>query len=516
MKKNKEDSLFKRYFYKLLTGIIGLPTQLIIQSIIPRALGSLAYGQFTFLSNSFTQITGFFNSGFSYAYYTKLSSDLDDKDLIKFFFRLVLIFILIIFLGTTGILLLEYDIYIWPDQEVIYIYMAFIWSILNFCASTLNKTIDAYGLTKSGEIIKIVQKIFSLFLISGLYFFFKLDLFYFFIYHYIIIIFLILGNFFILNKSGINVFKFGILAKNKVNEFITFFWNYSHPMISYSFIGMIVGLLDYWFLQKFSGSTELGYFGLSFRIASVCFIFTGAMVPLLMREFSVSFSNLNISQMRYLFLKNIPLLYVISATISIFLFINAKDVTQIIGGDGFKEAGYSVALMSLYPIHQTYGQISSSLFMATNQTVLYRNIGIFMMVLGLILSFFLIAPEKFYGMNYGSLGLVIKMLIMQIFVVNVQLFYNSKYLKFNFIKLVGHQLIILIIFFLIAYSSKYLSNFIFESNLLSFLLSGVIYIILIFIMIYKFPNLISFTKTDIINTKIIFFKKIKQIFTNIN
>lgn len=49
MKENKEDSLTKRYFQKLSTSIIAFPIGLIIQAIIPRSLGPIAYGQFIFL-----------------------------------------------------------------------------------------------------------------------------------------------------------------------------------------------------------------------------------------------------------------------------------------------------------------------------------------------------------------------------------------------------------------------------------------------------------------------------------
>ncbi|GAH85102.1 unnamed protein product, partial [marine sediment metagenome] len=67
---NKEDSLKKRYFFKLCANLIGLPISIVIQSIIPRGLGPSAYGDFTFLTNFFTKVTGFFDAGTSIAFYT--------------------------------------------------------------------------------------------------------------------------------------------------------------------------------------------------------------------------------------------------------------------------------------------------------------------------------------------------------------------------------------------------------------------------------------------------------------
>ena len=507
MKLNNKYSLRKHYFNKLSTGLISLPIQLIIQSIVPRSLGPVAYGQFTFLSNSFAQIISFFDSGLSYAYYTKLSGDLLNKGLISYFFRLIFFLTVIIVLMISGIILLKLDVYIWPDQKVMFIYMALFWALINFYASTINKTIDAYGLTSTGELIKISQKIFSLVLILGLYFFLRIDLFSFFLYHYVIMIFLIIAGLVLLKRNGVNLLKPFVLVKGQVKALTNYFWSYSSPIITYSFVSMIVGLLDYWFLQQFSGSSQQGYFGLSFRIASICFIFTGAMTPLITREFSIAFSNKNIPKMRSLYVNNIPLLYTIAATISVFLCLQANVLTQIIGGDEFKEAGVAVALMTLYPIHQSYGQLSGSVFYATGQTKLYRNIGVSMMVFGLIVSFFLIGPQKYYGFDLGALGLAIKMLVMQFILVNIQLFFNSKYLKLNFKKFVGHQILIVIIFLIFAFSAKYFSALVFENNLLSFLLSGVIYLIFIIVLLYNFPVLISIKKNKIREIIIVLSKK---------
>ena len=40
---NKEDSLKKRYVYKLGANIIGIPVSLVVQAIIPRILGPAVY-----------------------------------------------------------------------------------------------------------------------------------------------------------------------------------------------------------------------------------------------------------------------------------------------------------------------------------------------------------------------------------------------------------------------------------------------------------------------------------------
>ena len=70
-----------------------------------------------------------------------------------------------------------------------------------------------------------------------------------------------------------------------------------------------------------------------------------------------------------------------------------------------------------------------TLFYSTNRTKNYRNIGLFIIPIGLLVSFFLIAPESYGGFNLGAYGLVCQMLIVQLLSTNIMLFSNSKYLK---------------------------------------------------------------------------------------
>ena len=115
--------------------------------------------------------------------------------------------------------------------------------------------------------------------------------------------------------------------------------------------------------------------------------------------------------MAKIFRRYIPLLYAIAAYLSCFVLINAHAVTYIVGGEQFKSAVLVVSILAVYPIHQTYGQLSGAVFMATGQTKLRRNIGSFFQVLGLPLSYFLLAPTHYYGLNSGAVDLAIKIML---------------------------------------------------------------------------------------------------------
>ncbi len=161
MNRSNEDSLKKRYLYKLFTNLVGLAISMVTQAIIPRGLGPKAYGDFNFLTNFFNQIVGFFDMGTSIGFYTKLSQRPKEFGLVSFY---------LYFTGIVSVAIMGFVVIIhmsqvfpkvWPNQEMQYIYMATGFGILTWVVQIFNQMVDAYGLTVSGELARIYQRRFK-------------------------------------------------------------------------------------------------------------------------------------------------------------------------------------------------------------------------------------------------------------------------------------------------------------------------------------------------------------------
>lgn len=171
-----EDSLKKRYTYKLSANLFGLAISLVTQAIIPRGLGPKAYGNFSFLSNFFSQFVGFFDMGTSIGFFTKLSQRQRDIGIITFYISFAIIVSIALFLIVFIVSFIPGAMKIWPDQLMYFVYLAAIWGIFSWFIHIFNQMVDAFGLTVSGEKAKIAQKILGVILISGLFFSDQLDL----------------------------------------------------------------------------------------------------------------------------------------------------------------------------------------------------------------------------------------------------------------------------------------------------------------------------------------------------
>jgi O-antigen/teichoic acid export membrane protein len=494
------DSLRKRYFFKFGANLIGLALSAVTYALIPRGLGPKAYGDFTFLSHFFTEIVNFLDMGTSLCFYTKLSQRPRELGLVQFYLG----FSVVVSLAVMGFAALAQPFslhrWLWPGQQMLYIYLAALWGILMWFNKLLIMMGDAYGLTVSTELGRMAQKVMGCIVIFMLFWSQQLQLANLFFYQYVVLIFLIVFILWVIRKAGYSL-KWGIINSIKqVKTYFKEFYEYSHPLFTYSLAGLVVGLLDRWLLQYFAGSVQQGFWGLSYQIGAFCFLFTGAMTPLLTREYAIAFGKNDLEQMSYLFRRYTPVFYSLAAYFACFVAVQADSVIYLTGGKNFSGAYPAVAIMAFYPIHQTYGQLSGSIFYATGQTALYRNIGIIFMLLGLPLTYFLVAPPDRHGLDAGAMGLAGKMVFLQFIAVNVQLYFNTLLLKLRFWHYVGHQLLCVGSMLSVAIIVSWgVDKFVAGPAMViqRFLLAGILYTLLVVILTYLHPVIFGLNREDL-------------------
>ncbi|MBI1388564.1 MAG: hypothetical protein GC154_08960 [bacterium] len=282
----------------------------------------------------------------------------------------------------------------------------------------------------------------------------------------------------------------------KWKEYALEFITYTLPLLTYSFIGMFENILERWMLQSFSGSAEQGFFGLSNRVGEICFLFTGALTPLLLREYAKAFGARDFDALRSLFKRYVPFFYCLSCYFAVFIAMQSAKISLFLGGEKFREADWAMAIMAFYPLHRTYGSLSSNVFFATNQTKLFRNISIISQSVSLPAAYFLLAPASMFGLNLGSTGLALKMVLVQCFSVNLQLWFNCRYLKLPFMKFVFHQIYSIAVFAVPSYAAIRLAEYMIQNDILSFLTSGFIYSILSVLIVYFLPGLIMMSAAE--------------------
>jgi hypothetical protein len=125
-------------------------------------------------------------------------------------------------------------------------------------------------------------------------------------------------------------------------------------------------------------------------------------------------------------------------------------------------------------------------------------------VIGLPLSYFLIAPVDKMGLNAGASGMAIKMVALQFSTVNVLLYFNARVLGLRFWRYFGHQVVCMGALLTLSLLTSMVMDHvlrIFDSVLISFVSSGIIYSILVAGLLMVFPIVFGLNRNDLQSLK---------------
>lgn len=493
-------TLARRYIFKLAANIISIPVYLLMEMILPRALGPVTYGNYNYATTMFQQFTGFLDMGTSTCLYNQLACHHKRPALLSFYFRIIILILILLVLACGLLYNPNIGARLMPQIPYYLVPLAALWAWLTWVGRVLRSANDALGITIPSELFRSIISMAAVMILLVLFLTGTLNAGTLFLQQYFLLgasacaFWSVCHNFWAASgkKTGWS------LPRNQKQLFARRFFNYSHPLFVQGLLSFFMIAAERWLLQWFDGSAQQGFFSLSQKVGMACFLFVSAMTPLLMREFSIAWKNNNTEAIGILLSRFAPLLYAIAAYFSCFTVVEAREIVEIFGGNKFRAAILPVQIMALYPVHQAYGQIASSVFHSSGKTRILRNMTAIECVYGLMLAWIMIAPAQLYGFNLGATGLAIKTVITQFISVNIYLWLVSRFVQFNFYKNLSHQIWALCLFILIGILCREISLLWLGSGFLRFLFSGLLYSIILAICGFLFPAIYGFSRQDLL------------------
>ena len=513
-------SLKGRFLFKLMSNVTSILMGLVTIGLVPRALGPADYGRFEFISTNFKLVLDTLTIHVPSAFFNWVSrkGHKEDADLatgvtlyfvgmVSFLFAIIIAISLMTGLHST----------LWPDVPPPYLWEAFGLTLAVFAFQLCTYLADGRALTIGLEKIRLIQNTGKAVICLFLVWFGFMNLHTLFFSQMLItgLAALFTAVWLYQEKTfALRILQPWQFPRAEIGRYASFLKAFVRPLVMLVAAGFFFNYFDRWFLQLIGGSSEYGYFGLSDRLGAVAFIFTSAMTPLLMREFAYAFEEGDTVKLISLF-DRIKIFLFIAVTLSCFLSIQSAAIVEIIGGAEFRGAILPISIMALYPIHQTFGQLSASLLIATDQTGLYSKIGLVCMFASVPITYFLMAPGTYSipGLGWGATGLAVKMVIVNVIAANIQLYYNTKFLNISFRKWLVLQLkLIGIIYAIAAVSSRItaaiprellMSLDIFNIDPAIFIalarigLSGLLYLSIIFILLIVVPDFAGIGRYEI-------------------
>lgn len=473
-----------------------VPINLITVSIISRTLGPELYGDYRYLVYFFTLFASFIGFGGNF-FTTELAKNHLDKRLISFYLNYLILNwlgagLIMIFIRYTKVA----SIFFPTEIQLKYLWVAFFLSFLTFASQFLESMTDSCGLTKNASIFNFFAKILGVGVLCLLIYLLKwTNLLSIFLFNISIVLLTITGFSFVLKTNKIPVFSFKISLQDFKKKFTSFF-SYSHPLLVLSLFSFAIGFLGRWILQFFGGSVQQGYFSFSDSFSAFIIIFSNSITPLLQREFSISFNNRDIEKMKNLFLKSLLIFTAVTSFLSFFIMINADKITLLIGGKSFQDAIISTQIMILYPIPYIVNNILYATIYATGKTTILRNVQMVIGVLGVFITYFLLAPAKYYGFHMGAIGFALSMVSVTYLNHVLLLKYCTSIFDLKWIKVLFNYSKIILIFIVTGIAGKLLFGILIHGTIIYLLVSGIIYTTVTGFIFFKSPGLIGFTISE--------------------
>lgn len=491
-------SLRKRYAYKLGTNAVSLLINLVAQAIIPRGLGPSSFGSYQFLTNSFDRVIGFLEMGTSTCFYTELSRNQRDRSIVSFYLLYTVGIAVVLGLVVAASLWGRGAAALWPGQVFAAIALAAGVSLCTWIVGVFGRMNDAYGQTVPAEKMRMLQKALGLVLLMALFASGGLTLWSYFAYQYIALLLLAAALLVVNARGGHSLRHLVFPSRERMRLLGRQFFSYSRPLVLLGFFGLAAGFFDRWLLQHCGGGVEQGFYSLSFQVGAVCILFTSAMTPLFMRELSIAHGVGDRNRMTDLFRRSVPVLFSLAAFFSCFVAVNARQFTDLFGGSRYAGAMTAVAVMALYPMHQTLGQMCASVYYATGETKRYSRISMIFLFVGIPLTYVLVAPTGSWGVGAGATGLAIKMVLINILDVNVQLYFVVRILALPFWRYLGGQAIVFACFTGLSVGAAGIAGFVpaGPAGVLRLIVSGLLYVSAAATVVWYTPAMVGLERED--------------------
>ena len=238
-----------------------------------------------------------------------------------------------------------------------------------------------------------------------------------------------------------------------VGRFVT----YCKPLILFGVVGFAYTFFDRWFLQRFGGAQQQGFFATSQQFATVSVLITTSVLQIFGKEIAEARQAGRTEQVKHLYQRVAQGCWCISAAVSCLLIPHSRDILVFLLGPGYEGAWLSLTCMLFFPILQSLGQINGMFFYATEQTDIYSRLGILAMVLGIPLTYLLLAPVHgaVPGFGLGALGLSLKAVLLACCSVGMQAYVIARTLRLprRWVLSLGSVILALLS---LSYSSKWL------------------------------------------------------------
>lgn len=490
------NNIDKRFIYTFFSNLFKSGLNFITGLLLAKWLGPEDFGRMAFLLASFIAIKSLMDFASSSAFFTFISQKKRSVIFISYYWIWVFLQLMLTLFVVLILLPEELILNIWGDETKFLIFLALIASFLqNAVWNDVSQMAEASRKTIEIQTINVLLMFCNLIATLSLIYFGKLGLPAIFI---VIIIEWTLASMFAfkLYETNSKTISENNDSPDRLKDVFQLFFDYCKPFVLYVIISFAYDFGDRWMLQNWGGSTEQAYYAISLQFSGILLIITTSILKIFWKEIAEANHKGDLNAVSTIYTKTLKLVFLAGCFICGFLIPWTYEIINLFLGDEYTPAVMTLMIMFLYPVHQSMGQINGALLYATGNTRIHINCGLVFMILGIISTYIVLAPKDLIipGYNLGSIGLVSKLVVIQIIGVNVVAWIISKKFKWKFE--FAYQIKMLTTFLFFGFFIKHLIISILNISLASIFVYALLYLMIFVLILIYFPNIIGLDKSE--------------------
>lgn len=394
---------------------------------IARALNPAGYGDLMFLLGSFVAIRSLLDLGSSSAFFTFLSQSARGAR----FYLVYISWLAFQFIATLALLWLVMPsslfekIWLGQDREIVM--LAFVaaflqqqvWQMVGQIGEAMRKTVKVQMMN-----LAVALLYFAVIALISMYGSLSVEK----------ILLILIGQYVVATVVAYLFLRdagaMSPVEEKSLSEILGDYWKYCKPLVALALVSFAYDFADKWMLQKFGGAAQQGYFQIANQFAAVSLLATTSILSVFWKEIADAWEKQDRARVAMLYRKVSRGLVMLGAIISGLLLPWSEQIVGIFLGAAYVNAWPVFAVMLLYPIHQSMGQIGGTMFLASGQTQKYMLVGIAVMLASIPVSYFMLAPATdswLPGLEMGALGMAYKMVALGVISVNIQAWVIARY-----------------------------------------------------------------------------------------
>ena len=409
-------SISSRFVFSVLANLLRGGIAFITTVIIARVLGPGEYGDYAFLFGSVVSIMVLLDMGTSQAFQTFMCQKERGNIFVLSYVGWKLLQVLLVLLVVGIILPEEWLIKIWLGHERDLVLLAFaamfmqqqVWQIMIQIG-------ESKRLTQRVQVLGVSIAAVHFLLVIGFWIGEMLSV--------RLILGLILVEYLIFSVVACNVLSIfkqeeePFNGRSVLREYVT----YCLPLVFYCIAGFGWTFADRWMLQNFGGSTQQGLYEIGYRFGMISLLFTSSLLHIFWKEIAEATEDGNFELIKRLYRKAHRIVFLASSIIAGFLIPWSKEIIYLMLGPSYGEGAPTLVLMIIYTTFASLMQINGPMLLAASKTKTHVKVGIIVMLVSLPFSYFVLASKDSYlpGLELGSFGLAVKMVLFSIMHVNV-------------------------------------------------------------------------------------------------